>query len=275
MNEPIIKTDKLSCQIGRRYLLREIDWQVQRGEHWVIFGMNGSGKTTLLSIIAGFKKNTHGQVAILGEAYDAHNVLRLRQHIGLVSSSLFDKYFVHESILSIVLSGLYGTFGLNHRITDSQVILVKALLNFFDLADKLDYPYKWLSKGERQNVLIARALINEPDILILDEPCSGLDIYGRAQVFGMIQELAAKTQTTLIYVTHYTEEIPNLFQNCLLLKQGRIYAQGPTAEMLSAQRLSAFLGYPIEVTVQNGQTHVRLQADSHITALFPQKEAQP
>ena len=91
----------------------------------------------------------------------------------------------------------------------------------------------------------------------------------------MIQELAAKTQTTLIYVTHYTEEILSLFQNCLLLKQGRIYAQGPTAEMLSAQRLSAFLGYPLEVTVQNGQTHVRLQADSHITALFPQKEAQP
>ena len=273
MSEIVLKAEGLGLQTGRRYLLRDINWEVQQGQHWVVFGMNGSGKTTLLSIIAGFKKQTHGQLTILGQNYGPTNVLSLRRRIGWVSSSFFDNYYAKESALQIVLSGLFGTFGPGYGVTDQQILLAKNLLTCLKLADKLDQPFQLMSKGERQNVLIARALINAPEILVLDEPSTGLDVCAREVLANIVQKLSDQTKVTLIYVTHYTEEISPIFQNCLLLKHGRVYAKGPTSEMLTAHRLSAFLDYPVETTVQNGRTHLALNAHTGIKDLFKEQEA--
>ena len=196
--ETVIRAEKLCCQAGHRYLLRDVNWEVKKRQHWVVFGMNGCGKTTLLSIVAGFKLHTQGRLEVLGEIYGTDNVLSLRKRIGWVSSSFFDKYYNEESSLQIVLSGLFGTFGPSYEVTDEQVVLAKELLIRLGLGDKIDRPFNMMSKGERQNVLIARALIAKPDILLLDEPGTGLDVFAREAMLSTVRELADETDVTVI-----------------------------------------------------------------------------
>ena len=240
--DKIITVKDLCVQAGNRYLLRDINWEVKKGEQWVVFGLNGSGKTTLLSIIAGFKEPTSGEVTVFGEPYSNDNLLQNRRRIGWVSSSFFDKYYTRESALNIVLSGLSGTLGIDCRITDDDVLKAKALLKEWHFGDRIDMPFSVLSKGERQNILIARALIAEPDILVLDEPGTGLDVLAREYLLKKIDMLASQKKMTIIYVTHYPEEIQPIFKNCIILQEGKLIAQGPTDELLSSQCLSQALG---------------------------------
>ena len=128
MSGNIIEVNKLSCRVGKKYLLKDISWNVKPGEHWTIFGLNGSGKTTLLSILAGYKMQTDGEVKVFGEVYNNDNLLVFRKRIGLVSASCFDRYYREESALQIVLSGLFGTLGLDFDITDQNVKYAKKLL---------------------------------------------------------------------------------------------------------------------------------------------------
>lgn len=265
---PIIKTNKLCCQSGHRYLLRDVTWQVNKGQHWVVFGMNGSGKTTLLSIIAGFKKHTRGSLEVLGEQYGEDNVLSLRKRIGWVSSSFFDKYYSDESALDIVLSGLFGTFSPNFDLEDEQVLLAKKLLVHLNLGDKINRPFNMMSKGERQNVLIARALIARPEILLLDEPGTGLDVFAREKMLSIVRELADETNVTMIYVTHYPEEILDIFENCMLLKNGLVYTKGKTSEIMTSDRLSALLDYPVKVEHSNGKLQILLSVHAGISTLL-------
>lgn len=275
MSEYIIELNKVSCKTGRRHLLKDINWQVTAGEHWVVFGMNGSGKTTLLSIIAGFKHFTEGEVKVLGEKFSNENILNIRKHIGWVSSSFFDKYYTKESALHIVLSGKHGTLGLADDITLDDVRLARALLKELSLEDKADRPFEMLSKGERQNVLIARALFSDPDILILDEPCNGLDVYNRSYLFSIIEELSQKKKMTIIYVTHYVEEISPLFQKCLLLKGGRIFAQGEIDQIFNDEVFQELLGYPVNIKKDtDGGFRLRLSAEANITTLLRRGEKQ-
>ena len=244
----IIKTTDLACQSGRRYLVNQINWQVERGEHWIIFGLNGCGKTTLLSIIAGFKGQTRGQLEVFGQEYDEDNIFDIRRRIGWVSSSFFDKYYTRESALYIVLSGLNGTLGISGRISDEDVLKAKALLKEWHFGDRIDLPFSLLSKGERQNILIARALIAEPEILVLDEPGTGLDVLAREYLLQKIDTLAKEQNMTIIYVTHYPEEIQPIFTNCLILREGKIIDRGLTAELMTSQRMSNALEAQVTVT---------------------------
>ncbi|MEE0435979.1 MAG: ATP-binding cassette domain-containing protein [Peptococcaceae bacterium] len=268
MTIPVINANGICCQSGHRYLLRDIHWEVKQGEHWVIFGMNGSGKTTLLSLIAGFRKQTKGSLEVLGQTYGSDNVLALRKRIGWVSSSFFEKYFSKENAMHIVLSGLRGTFCPDDAITDHDVVLAKMLLRQLNLGDKMDRPYHTMSKGEQQNVLIARALIAGPDILALDEPGTGLDIQARESMLQIVRQLAEKTNMTLIYVTHYPEEIMDVFDQCLLLRNGRIYATGKTTELMTTEELSGFLEKPVSVEHPNGKFQVSLNTNIDVCDLI-------
>ena len=269
MNDYVIELNKTGCKAGYRYLLKDITWQVKPGEHWVVFGMNGSGKTTLLSIIAGFKHYTEGNVKVFGEAFSNENILAIRQRIGLVSASFFDKYYTKESALHIVLSGKHGTLGLDDDITLDDVRLAKDLLTELRLEDKINRPFDMLSKGERQNVLIARAMFSNPDILILDEPCTGLDVYNRSYLFSTIEALSKKKDLTIIYVTHYVEEIIPLFQNALLLKNGHIYAKGKTEELFTQDLLQELLGYPAEIAKEKDGTYrITVETESALTDIM-------
>lgn len=269
----IIELKKVCCKAGYRFLLRDVDWAVKPGEHWVVFGMNGSGKTTLLSIIAGFKHYTKGTVKVFDEEYTNENILGIRRKIGLVSASFFDRYYTKESVLNIVLSGKYGTLSLDEDITLQDVRLAKELLCELKLEDKIDCSFETLSKGERQNVLIARALFSNPDILILDEPCTGLDIYNRSYLFQTIEELSKRKELTIIYVTHYVEEITPLFDKILLLRQGTVYAKGKTKDLITEDVFCDFLGYPVEIRLdERGRYQADVKTKSNMIQLLYQNE---
>ena len=253
MTNSVIEIEGLACKSGQSFILKDINWQVKKGEHWVVFGLNGSGKTTLLSIVTGFQKYTHGSLKVFGEPYTASNIIENRKRIGWVSSSFFDKYYHREQALMIVLSGLTGTLNIDDAITDADVLKAKALLDEFGISSKQDMPFHFLSKGERQNVLLARALIGEPDILILDEPGTGLDVLAREQFLKKVERLATETEKTIIYVTHYLEEILPSFNQCLLLKNGHCYQKGKTVELFQQDVLSTFFDQSVQLFMNDEQ----------------------
>ena len=247
MDTLAIDMENICVKAGLHYLLKDISWQVKPGEHWVVFGRNGCGKTTLLSIAAGYKPATSGKVTFFGQRLDEHNILNVRKRIGWVSSSFFDRFYKNESPLEIILSAKSGTFGLDNTLNDGDIKLAKWLLAQFGLTERAGHRYGAMSKGERQSVLIARALFTMPDILILDEPCSGLDLVAREKLFRLIERIAKDSSITILYVTHYAEEILDCFEHTLLLRRGRVYAQGTTEEMIKEDTLSAFLETPVTI----------------------------
>ena len=180
-----IETKDMGYQVGKEYLLKNITVKIEPGEHCLLYGLNGSGKTTLLSILAGYRRQTAGEISVLGEKFSNETVLELRKQIGWISSSFFDTKYHHETILDIVLSGKFGTYGLHIGITAKDHRRAKELLEALGLQEKLYQSYNCLSKGQRQNVLIARAFMGKPKLLLLDEPCSGLDILARAHIFQL------------------------------------------------------------------------------------------
>lgn len=259
--QTIIKTNELCYKSGRRFLINHINWEVKEGEHWLVFGMNGSGKTTLLSMIAGYKSPTSGTLEVLGKQYDKENIFELRKEIGWVSSSFFDKYYANETALRIVLSGLFGTFNIDYDVTDADVRRAKALLRELRMEGKMNRPFNSMSKGERQNVLIARALITQPKVLVLDEPGTGLDIRAREHMMNTVKALAESKKVTIIYVTHYPEEVQPFMNKTMLLKNGRAFAKGDTESVLTSENLSILLDETVYVA-QNTDGSVKMEVDA-------------
>lgn len=243
----VINVKNLSCLSGSQFLLNNISWQVKKGEQWVVFGRNGCGKTTLLSIIAGYKSYSYGTLEIFGESFHSENILELRRRIGWISSSFFDKYYHEESVLDIVLSALSGSLGVPFDVKNVQIAKAKRLLMDLGLKDKINATFDMLSKGERQHVLIARAFMTDPEILILDEPGTGLDVLARERLLVTIKELAADQDTTIIYVTHYPEEILPTFDKTMLLRNGAVYKLGLTRDLFTSEVMSDFFSYPAHI----------------------------
>ena len=252
-NEVVIRMEHLNCLSGSKYLLNNINWKVQRGEQWVVFGRNGCGKTTLLSIIGGYQRYASGVLEINGEEITEENVLSVRKKIGWISSSFFDKYYHKELVIDIVLAGLSGTLGKPIAVRNGEIRKAKELLERLGIGHKADMPFDMLSKGERQHVLIARAFMTTPEILILDEPGTGLDVLARERLLKTVQELAQDHRVTLIYVTHYVEEILPSFTKCMLLRNGAVYKIGETKELLRSEVMSDFFDYAVNIREQNGR----------------------
>ena len=268
----VMECKNLSCRMGKHFLIKDINWNVSPGEHWVVYGMNGSGKTTLLSIIAGFKHYTSGTLKLLGEEYTNENALAMRKKIGFVSGSFFDVQYQKENVLDIVLSGLTGTLSLDNDLTVEDAAYAYELLRALHLGEKQNRQFDMLSKGERQNVMIARALIHHPKILILDEPCSGLDVYNREFLLHTLYSLGH--EMTIIYITHYIEEIRPMFDKTLLLRRGHIFDQGNTEEMFTSSKMSDLLQYP--VVVERNANHIMslsMEIKDNLTPLLKRGEA--
>lgn len=257
-----VKIENMSCVAGNRYLLQNINWEVHQGDHWLVFGMNGCGKTTLLSIVAGFKAQNMGKVEIFGETFSDENILQLRKRIGWISASFFDKVYHSEKVLDIVLSGLNGTLGRQFNVANHDIIKAKQLLKDLHVGHKIESSFDQLSKGERQNVLIARALISEPDLLILDEPGTGLDIFAREYMLQTVKYLADNKNITIIYVTHYPEEILPMFDKCVLMKDGAFYQVGQTAEVFTEKNISGFIGHKVAIEFHREHFYVSMDTGS-------------
>lgn len=260
--ETVIKVKKLSCLSGSQFLLHNISWEVKKGEQWVVFGRNGCGKTTLLSIIAGYKSFSSGELEVFGQKYNASNILEIRKRIGWISSSFFDKYYHEERVIDIVLGALSGALGVPFEVENAYIAKAKRLLTDLGLRDKIDSTFDMLSKGERQHVLISRAFMTDPEILILDEPGTGLDVLARERLLATIKELAAERDTTIIYVTHYPEEILPSFDKTLLLRNGATYKIGPTQELFTSEVMSDFFSYPAVIKYSNERYNFSIESEA-------------
>ena len=238
---PLIEVEKMGYRVGSRHLLRDISLEVKQGEQWVVFGMNGSGKTTLLSILAGFNAPTSGSLRLFGEPVNERNILEVRKRIGFVSSSFFDKFYSCEKASEIVLSGLEGTFIPHGRPSRKDIVLMMEWGRRLKIEDLLDKPYRLLSKGEQQKILLARAFIGSPEILLLDEPYSGLDLLMRENLKEILVKEAYSRGIAIMQVTHRLEDVDEGFAKTMLLKDGIVFDQGPSAQMLSDETLALFL----------------------------------
>lgn len=244
----IIKIENVSWLREGSTILQNVNWEVHSGEHWCIVGLNGSGKTTLLNMINGYIWPTKGEITVLGKKFGEFDLRELRKSIGWVSSSLQQRLHGNETALSIVLSGKFATIGLYDKTQQEDIEKAHDLLKLLGCEKLADRRYDTFSQGERQRVLIARALIASPDLLILDEPCTGLDVFARELLLNMVETIAQQADApTLLFVTHHIEEIMPVFSKTLLVKDGQIFKAGDTQDLLNTELLSRFFDSPLEV----------------------------
>jgi iron complex transport system ATP-binding protein len=239
--ENVIDMQGVCWKHGNNFLLKDVNWKVGLNEHWALLGLNGSGKTTLLNMINGYIWPTQGSVSVLGHQFGDVDLRELRQSIGWVSSSLQEKLYVSEKTQFIVISGKYATIGLYERTSEEDLSRAETLMRTLGCGHLWNREFRTCSQGEKQKVLIARALMADPNILILDEPCNGLDLFSREKLLDSIHELTLQEQTpTLIYVTHLTEEILPVFSHTLLLRQGMVVRTAETKQIMDEATLSDF-----------------------------------
>lgn len=242
----VINARQVSFIQDSKYILKEIDWSVTVGEHWAILGLNGSGKTTLLNMVNGYIFPSKGEMEILGNTFGKFDLRELRKSIGWVSTALQERLYMKESAEEIVISGKFASIGLFKEPEKADRDLANHLLESLECSHLATRPYQSLSQGEKQKVLIARGLMASPRLLILDEPCTGLDIFAKEQLLSNIEKLSHdKNGPTLIYVTHRTEEILPIFSHTLLLRRGEVHSSGKTDSVLTTDNLSDFFETPV------------------------------
>jgi iron complex transport system ATP-binding protein len=244
---------------GDNTLLDDITWEVEEGQRWVILGPNGAGKTTLLQLAAGRIHPTTGVAGVLGEVLGAVDVFELRPRIGLSSAVIADRLPADELVRDVVVTASYGVVG-RWRETYDRPDHARAadLLDALGVAHLSERTFGTLSEGERKRVQIARALMTDPELMLLDEPAAGLDLGGREDLVARLGALAADVAApALVLVTHHVEEIPPSFTDVLLMREGRIVAAGPVEITLTAANLSETFGLPLVVDRHGGRWSAR------------------
>jgi iron complex transport system ATP-binding protein len=243
-------------------ILHGIDWVVGPGERWVLLGPNGSGKTTMFELASGYLHPTRGAVDILGHRLGRVDVRSLREHIGLVSSAVAKKLVGAISATDVVVSALHGALEpWWHTYGEDERAHARGLLEAAGFAAVVDRPFAVLSDGERQQVLLARAIMSRPALLLLDEPAAGLDVGGRERLVASLSRLATDPGSPpTVMITHHVEEIPSGFTHVLLLRCGRVVTAGPMEDHLSAASLSETFGLGLRLDHHGGRWACRAEA---------------
>jgi iron complex transport system ATP-binding protein len=236
-------------------VLQGIDWEVGAGDRWAVLGPNGSGKTTMFELASGYLHPTRGTVDILGHRLGRVDVRRLRERIGLVSSSLAKLLVPQITAADVVVSGRRGALEpWWQEYSEADWARARGLLEGAGFAAICDRPFGFLSDGERQQVLLARALMSDPKLLLLDEPAAGLDVGGRERLVGYLGRLADDPDhPPTVMITHHVEEIPPGFTHALLLRAGRVVASGPLHQVITAEAMSEAFGLPLCPQYSNGR----------------------
>lgn len=248
---PILDLRRVSYKIGGKLILNRISWQLCKGEHWAILGPNGAGKTTLLKIACGYLwPNGGGTIYRNGQALV--DLRDLRESIGWVTASLAADIPPAETAVRTVVSGKFAQLGLRdyagHKWHGTDIAQAHECLGEIGCANLANREFGTLSQGERQRVLISRARMARPLLLILDEPCAGLDPGGREMLLESIQNLAtSRRETGLVLVTQHIEEITPVFENVIVLREGKIIEKGPTEQVISAQLLQGLYGVSAKI----------------------------
>jgi iron complex transport system ATP-binding protein len=254
-----LQLEQVTVRRGEKLLLDSLDWTVEEDERWVVLGPNGAGKTTLLQIAAATLHPTSGTVAIFGERLGAVDVFELRPRIGLSSAALAQRIPSGELVVDVVVSAGYAVIGRwREAYGRLDVRRARALLDRFGVGELAERRYGTLSEGERKRVQIARALMTDPELLLLDEPAAGMDLGGREDLLRRLAGLAADADAAAsVLVTHHVEEIPLGVSHALLLREGRAVAQGLLSDVLTSEALSETFGLPLAVERESGRYFAR------------------
>jgi iron complex transport system ATP-binding protein len=244
-----------------RVILDDIDFAVHAGEHWALIGPNGAGKSTILSLCGAVQHPTAGEVFVLGHKIGRVELQHLRQSIGHVNPRhpLTSPLTIRE----VVLTGLTGTIQLVPRwqASAAELEIAEGYLHLLGLDGKADEPWTTLSQGERGRTLIARALMTDPRLLLLDEPSTGLDVAAREQLLETLDRVrAAHPELASVLVTHHLEELPRTTTHAMLLADGRITSIGAAADVLTTANITACFEHPIEIEHRHGRWHARSMA---------------
>ena len=244
---------------GGKYLLRDVSWQVELDERWVVLGPNGAGKTTLLALASAQLHPSSGTVDVLGERLGRVDVAELRTRIGLSTAMLQDRIPPDEKVANVVITASWAVVGRFRESYDSMdTARAHTLLGQFGVGSLVDRRYGTLSEGERKRVQIARALMTDPELLLLDEPAAGLDLGAREDLVTRLAGLAEDPDApAIVVVTHHVEEIPPGFTHALLLRDGGVVASGLLRQTVTSDNLSATFGSPLKVSYSGGRFAAR------------------
>lgn len=256
----IISLNGVSYRKGGREILSGVSWTIRRNEHWALLGANGAGKTTLLKIVTGYEWVSDGSVEVLGEVFGECNIPELRKLIGWVSSALEHNLPERDTAADVVASGIDASMGLYREFSPEEFDWAREAMRSVGCLHVADRRYGEMSQGEQQRVLIARALVNRPALLILDEPCAGLDPMARESFLRDLGRLSRKAEApSLILVTHHIEEIGPWVSHVLVLKAGEVLASGPKADVLTSEVLGRAFGSRCVVETNGPRYHLRME----------------
>jgi len=245
--DTVVRLDGVGVRRGQTHLVRDVSWTVELDERWVVLGPNGAGKTTIVQLASAYLHPTTGVVHVFGERLGRVDIFELRPRIGLTSAALSQRIPGGERVADVVMSAGYAVIGRwreeYEQVDEARAGMLLAQLGVGHLADRR---FGTLSEGERKRVQIARALMTDPELVLLDEPAAGLDLGSREDLVSRLGRLAADPDApALVLVTHHVEEIPPGFSHALLLRDGGVVAQGLLADVLTSENLSATFGLPL------------------------------
>jgi len=242
----LIHLNHLTLRRDGRDILRGVDLHIAPGEQWTLLGRNGCGKTTILEMITGYLFPTTGTVEVLGNRYGQVDLREVRKRIGYISPSLIDKFTLHDPVWEIVAGGAYAYLRIYEQLPEEVTERARQELARVGLLAMADQPFGTLSQGERKKALLARTMMAKPELLILDEPCAGLDLYEREKYLEALESFVSPS-LSMLYVTHHIEEIVPMFTHVALMADGRITAQGQKRDVLTPELLREAYGLPITV----------------------------
>ena len=256
---PVLELAGVTVRRGDATLLDDVDWTVEEDERWVVLGPNGAGKTTLLQLASAQLHPTSGVAGILGEVLGTVDVFELRPRIGLTSAALAERVPRQELVRDVVVSASYSVLGRwreqYHQLDHQRAA---ALLDQLGVGRLAERTFGTLSEGERKRVQIARALMTDPELLLLDEPAAGLDLGGREDLVTTLSTLAVDEEApAVVLVSHHVEEVPPGFTHVLMLREGRVVVAGPLEQVMTEDALSQTFGMPLQVQYADGRWAAR------------------
>jgi iron complex transport system ATP-binding protein len=261
MSDEVLRLRGVGVRRDGNMLLRNIDWTAHEDERWVVIGPNGAGKTTLLQVAASLLFPTEGEVEILGERLGHVDVFELRPRIGFSSAAVAEKVPPGEKVIDLVLTASYAVLGRwQEEYESSDVTRAVEILDALGCAHLIRRRFGTLSEGERKRVQIARALMPDPEVLLLDEPAAGLDLGGREDLVRRLSLLARDSCAPMsVLVTHHVEEVPDGFTHAMLLRRGSVVAAGPLPEVFTERNLSKCFGVSLLVEYRQARWTARAQ----------------
>ncbi|UOF92119.1 ABC transporter ATP-binding protein [Fodinisporobacter ferrooxydans] len=254
----MLDVKNLSWIREQKPILDDIQWQIKEHEHWALVGLNGSGKTSLLKMITGYEWPTRGKIQVLGNTFGECEIQHVRKSIGWVSSAIREQIYPSDSVLEVVVSGKYASIGIWTKPEHGDYEQAHQILEHMNCQTLAKSRYGVLSQGEKQKVLLARAQMAQPHLLILDEPCFGLDLRAREQFLQVLQTMGQDQSMSIILVTHHIEEILPVFTHVALIANGKFVASGPKREILTEQHLRDTFQVDVKLEWNNDRPWIQI-----------------